>query len=116
MKQRGGGGAFLDAYAWDTKALKEMHFPLFFRGTDPQTSKGRCEINECKVPVEIEGVTIHHGDLIFSDCDGTVIIPQQVEDTVMRLALETIEKENRVRDNLQNGQSLEKVYTEIGAI
>jgi len=40
------------------KALKEMEFPLFYRGKDPRTSKGRCEINECQIPILIDGVTV----------------------------------------------------------
>lgn len=116
VKQRGGAGVLLDAMARDVRELKKMNFPLFFRGTDPRTSKGRCEINECQIPVDIEGVTINPGDLIFSDVDGTVIIPKAVASEVLDKAMETIEKENQVRDGLNNGASLEKVYTEIGAI
>lgn len=116
VKQRGGAGVLLDAYARDLKVLKAIDFPLFFRGTDPRTSKGRCEINECQIPVTIEGVTINPGDLVFGDIDGIVIIPKDIAEKVLDQALETIEKENRVRDGLLNGASLEKVYTEIGAI
>lgn len=116
VNQRGGAGVLLDAYARDSKFLKEMDFPLFYRGTDPRTSKGRCEINECQIPVEIEGVVINPGDLIFADVDGIVIIPKDIAGKVLDEALKTIEKENQVRGGLINGDSLEKVYTEIGAI
>lgn len=116
VRRRGGAGVLLDAMARDVKELKRMDFPLFYRGTDPRTSKGRCEINECQIPVEIEGVTIHPGDMIFADIDGTVVIPKEIAGKVLDEALETIEKENRVRDGLNHGASLEKVYTEIGAI
>ena len=116
INQRKGAGVLLDAYARDIKALKEMDFPLFYRGTNPKTSKGRCEINECQIPVIMDGVTINPGDYIFGDCDGVVIIPKDLIEEVLDRAFALIKDEDRVRDGLLSGDSLEKVYTEIGAI
>lgn len=116
VKQRKGAGVLLDAYARDIKELKKMDFPLFYRGKSPLTSKGRCEINECQIPVTLDGVTIHPGDYIFGDVDGVVVIPKGLIDEVLKRAYALIQDENRVRDGLLNGDSLEKVYTEIGAI
>lgn len=116
VKQRKGAGVLLDGYVRDLKAIKEMNFPLFYGGRDPRTSKGRAEINECQIPVILDGVTIRPGDLIFGDIDGVVIIPKEIADEVFEEALATIKKEDQVREGLINGDSLEKVYGEIGAI
>ena len=116
INQRKGAGVLLDAYARDIKQLKEMNFPLFYRGKNPKTSKGRCEINECQIPVIMDGVTIIPGDYIFGDCDGVVIIPKDLIEEVLDRAFALIKDEDRVRDGLLSGDSLEKVYTEIGAI
>ena len=116
VKQRKGAGVLLDGYVRDLKAIKEMNFPLFYAGRDPRTSKGRAEINECQIPVILDGVTIRPGDLIFGDIDGVVIIPKEIADEVFEEALATIKKEDQVREGLINGDSLEKVYGEIGAI
>lgn len=116
VKQRKGAGVLLDGYVRDLKAIKEMNFPLFYAGRDPRTSKGRAEINECQIPVILDGVTIRPGDLIFGDIDGVVIIPKEIADEVFEEALATIKKEDQVREGLINGDSLEKVYDEIGAI
>lgn len=111
-----GAGVLLDGLARDVKQLKEMNFPLFYRGRNPKTSKGRCEINECQIPVLMEGVTINPGDYIFADVDGVVIIPKDIADEVIQRASETVEKENTVRKGLQEGASLESVYAAVGAI
>ena len=116
VKGRKGAGVLLDAYARDMKELKKMDFPLFFRGKNPLTSKGRCEINECQIPVIIDGVTIRPGDYIFGDIDGVVIIPKEVVEEVIDESLKTIEKEDEVRRRLQNGSSLQQAYSDIGAI
>lgn len=113
---RQGAGVLLDGYARDIKALNKMNFPLFYRGKNPLTSKGRCEINECQIPIVIDGVTIRPGDYIFGDIDGVVVIPQEIVEDVVKQALETIQKEDMVRERLQNGMSMQQAYQEIGAI
>ena len=116
MQKRGGEGVLLDGYARDLKALKKMKFPLFYKGRDPRTSKGRCEINECQVQVTLGGVTIHPGDYIFGDLDGVVVIPKDSVDEILEDSFLTVEKENSVREKLQDGVSLQEVYSAVGAI
>lgn len=116
VRGRKGAGVLLDGFARDMKALIEMDFPLFYRGKNPKTSKGRCEINECQIPVTIDGVTINPGDYIFGDIDGVVIIPRDVVEDVLDSAMKTIEQENEVRNRLINGSSLAQAYKDIGAI
>ena len=116
VQKRGGEGVLLDGYARDLKALKKMKFPLFYKGRDPRTSKGRCEINECQVPVTLGGVTIHPGDYIFGDLDGVVVIPKDSVDEILEDSFLTVEKENSVREKLQDGVSLQEVYSAVGAI
>lgn len=95
VRQRGGAGVLLDGYARDVKALKAMDFPLFYRGRDTRTSKGRCEINECQIPVVMEGVTICPGDYIFGDADGVVIIPKDIVDEVLEKSFQTVKRRIR---------------------
>ena len=116
VQKRGGEGVLLDGYARDLKALKKMKFPLFYKGRDPRTSKGRCEINECQVPVTLGGVTIHPDDYIFGDLDGVVVIPNDSVDEILEDSFLTVEKENSVREKLQDGVSLREVYSAVGAI
>ena len=127
VMKKGGAGVLLDAYARDLKELKRMSLhgsdgiPVFFRGKSPHTSKGRCEINECQIPIIMEGacnysVTINPGDYIFGDIDGVVIIPQDIIMEVLERSFDTIEKENETRNGLLEGKSLQEVYAIHGTI
>lgn len=116
VMQRKGAGVLLDGYARDLKAIKEMRFPLLFAGRNPKTSKGRAEINECQIPVIMDGVTINPGDYIFGDIDGVAVIPKEIADAVFEKAIIAIKNEDKVRQGLINGNSLETVYAENGAI
>ena len=113
---RKGAGVLLDGYARDIKALKEMNVPIFYRGTNPCTSKGRCEINQCQLPIQIDGVPIEPGDYIFGDIDGIAVIPKDVVDEVIDRSIETVKKEDEVREMLQNGASMTEAYHKNGAI
>lgn len=116
VKSRKGAGVLLDGYARDLKSIKEMDFPLFYAGRDPRTSKGRAEINECQIPVIMDGVTIRPGDMIFGDIDGVAVIPREISDEVIEKAIETMKSEDKVRESLQSGVSLEEVYAVHGTI
>lgn len=116
VKQRKGAGVLLDGYARDLKAIKEMDFPLFYVGRDPRTSKGRTEINECQIPVVMDGVTINPGDVIFGDIDGVAVIPKNIASEVFEKAIATMKSEDKVRQGLINGDSLEEVYLQNGTI
>ena len=127
VMKKGGAGVLLDANARDLRELKNMSlngsngFPVFFRGKSPLTSKGRCEINECQIPIIMDGacgysVTINPGDYIFGDIDGVVIIPKDIIMEVLEQSFETIIKENETRDGLLAGKSLQEVYEIHGTI
>ena len=116
VHNRKGAGVLTDGYARDIRQLKEMGFPLFYGGTDPRTSKGRCEINECQIPVVMQGVTIRPGDIILGDIDGVAVIPQEIAGEAFDRAFETVDKEKDVRAGLQGGASLREMYALNGAI
>lgn len=113
---KGGKGAILDGMARDLKVVREMKFPLVYRGHLPNTSKGRAEVNECQIPINIDGVTIYPGDYVYGDIDGTVFIPGKLLDEVIDRAFEIMAKEDKVRDKLCKGESLIDTYAKIGAI
>ena len=115
IRSKGGTGAILDGLARDLKAVRAMEFPLVYRGHLPNTSKGRA-VNECQIPIQIDGVTINPGDYVFGDIDGTAVIPADLIDEVMDRAMEIESREDDVRDRLLGGASLEDTYMTIGAI
>ena len=68
------------------------------------------------VPVEIDGVSIHPGDLIAADQDGLVIVPQAVELSVVRAAWNKVQAENQVRDAIRNGMSATAAFDTFGVL
>ncbi|MCX7716165.1 MAG: orotidine 5'-phosphate decarboxylase, partial [Endomicrobia bacterium] len=92
----------------DITEIKKVKFPSFARIVSPQAGepKGFGEIN---VPVNVAGMKIFPGDWIVGDDDGVVVIPKEKIVEITNRAMDVLEKENRIRKEIQEGSSLAKV-------
>lgn len=115
-RARGGQGALIDGLCRDTRKIREMEFPVFSRGVRPVDSKGRLDVVFYQVPVLISGVTINPGDLIFGDCDGVVVIPQEHEDRIIAGSIAKASGENQVRKALQEGMLCTEAFKTFGIL
>ena len=114
--QRGCVGAIIDGAVRDVDKIAAMGFSVLARGTSPYDSLHRQRVIEIDVPVEIDGVTFHSGDLVFADRDGVVVVPQCVEDQVIEQALGKVHGENQVRDAIRNGMSATDAFHTYGVL
>ena len=57
---RGAAGALMDGCVRDIKPIKAMGFPVFHGGIAPLDSRGRGKIMALDVPIECDGVAVHH--------------------------------------------------------
>jgi 4-hydroxy-4-methyl-2-oxoglutarate aldolase len=113
---RGGRGAVVDGLNRDSAQIVDMQFPIFSLGQQPTDSKGRLDVIQYQVAVEVGGVIIHPGELIFGDIDGIVVVPQAVEAEVIAKAIEKVKGENTVRTALQNGMSCTEAFKTFGIL
>lgn len=113
---RGAAGALMDGCTRDVKAIRAMRFPVFHGGIAPLDSKGRGRIMAIDVPIECAGVRVEPGDLIFGDADGVVVIPQRVEEEVLKLAFEKVKGENSTLEALRRGEKLADVFARHGIL
>lgn len=109
-------GCLMDGCSRDIWKLKTLNFPVFGIGYHPADSKGRVDIDAIRQPIKIGGVTIRQGDYILGDDDGTVVIPQEIADEVIRLAKEKVTGENTARKALESGESLGHVFRKYGIL
>lgn len=113
---RGATGCVTDGLVRDVRQIREMRFPVFCGGIGPLDTKGRARMVERDVPVMCAGVNVRRGDLVFGDVDGVVVIPQEMEQKVMRRALEKASSEDRSREALQRGDKLAEVFQRLGVL
>lgn len=109
-------GAVLDGYSRDTSEVLELGLPVFSLGGYSQDQGPRGKVVDYRVPVEIQGVRVRPGDIVFGDQDGVLIIPREAEEEAIRLALEKAGTENSVRKAIQEGMSTVEAFRTFGVM
>ena len=109
-------GAVVDGLVRDQIKMNAMNFPVFAKGASPLDSKNRQKVIEIDVKVEIGNCMISPGDIIIADMDGIVIVPQELEEKAISLALEKVAAENTVRDAIRNGLSATDAFKKYGVL
>ena len=112
----GCAGAIVHGAIRDIRKMTDMQFPVFATGQCPYDSLHRQKVIDANVPVEISGVIIHPGDIVFADEDGIVIIPQKVEVEAIKLAFQKVSAENITRDAIKAGMKATAAYEKYGVL
>jgi regulator of RNase E activity RraA len=115
-RTRGGVGAVIDGYHRDTLRVLEQNWPVFSRGRYAQDASVRSRIVDYRCPVEIGGVHIEPGDLIFGDMDGVLVVPRAMEEEVVARALEKARGEKVVRKAIEAGSSSTEAFRKYGIL
>ena len=87
---------------------KKKKFSVYARRVMPTAGepKGFGEVN---VIVNIKGVIVKPGDWIVGDADGVVVVPNENAVEIANRAMDVLERENRIRKEIQQGSTLSKV-------
>ena len=109
-------GAVLDGYSRDTPEVLQLGLPVFSFGGYAQDQGPRGKVVDYRVAVEINGVRISPGDIVFGDLDGVLVIPRRAEEEAIRKALEKAGTENRVRQAIQDGMSTVEAFRSFGVM
>lgn len=115
-RNAGCAGAIIDGAVRDVAKMREMGFHVFARATCPLDSMHRQRVSAVDVEVEIGGVAIAPGDLVFADLDGVVVVPRRVEAEALAKAWEKVTAENRVRDEIRAGSKAGEVFRKYGVL
>ena len=115
-RARGARGAIIDGYTRDIVMIQKMEFPMFATGTRPLDSMGRSIVLEYGRPVMCGEVLVNEGDIVLADIDGVIVIPRDIEQKTIELALEKVSAEDTVREELLKGAMLGDVYKKYGVL
>jgi len=110
-KARGARGFLTDGCHRDTRMVLDLGFPVFSRGARPVDISGRGTVISVGRPVEVAGVIVRPGDIVFAEVDGVVFIPQDVAEETVSRAFEKVAKEDGAREDLRAGRLLSEVWS-----
>jgi 4-hydroxy-4-methyl-2-oxoglutarate aldolase len=109
-------GAVLNGFVRDAAGIEALGFPTFCRGLYAQDQGPRGKVIDFRVGVEIEGVRIAPGDLIFGDREGVLVIPAEAEVEAVEAALTKASTENRVAVAIREGLSAREAFETFGVL
>jgi regulator of RNase E activity RraA len=112
----GAVGAVLDGYSRDTRGILALGFPTFSRGRYAQDQAPRGQVIDFRIPIEIGGVRVEPGDIVFGDIDGVCVVPRRVEEEVFTRAIEKARTESAVRRALEQGMGAREAFERFGVL
>ncbi len=119
-KNRGIRGMIVDGAGRDIDELEDISWPIWTRsitarGTHTMFS-GRKEELSINVPITCAGVLVNPGDFIVADTIGVAVIPLSKAEEIVELAREQAEREQKTREWVQKGKTIEDLLAEFGRI
>jgi len=110
----GANGALVNGYARDIPGILDLDFPTFAIGRYAQDQGPRGKVIDYRVPLEIAGIRIDPGTLLFGDLEGVLVIPKEAEKEVIALSLEKVRGEKLVAEAIRNGMSAVEAFQKFG--
>lgn len=112
----GAAGAVVHGFHRDSNEIEKLNFPVASFGSYAQDQGVRGKVIDWRVPIEVDGVLVRNGDIIFGDRDGILVIPHEVADDAFEGAFKKSETENQVLKSLQDGMTTVEAYEQYGVM
>ena len=109
-------GAVLNGFVRDADGIEALNFPTFCRGLYAQDQALRGAVVDFRCPIDIEGVRVEPGDLIFGDREGVLVFPRQAEREAIAAALDKVTTENKVAVAIRAGMSARDAFDKFGVL
>jgi 3-hexulose-6-phosphate synthase/6-phospho-3-hexuloisomerase len=109
---KGLAGVVIDGAIRDTAEIREVKFPAFARLITPQAGEPK-GLGEVGVVVRVAGQRVEPGDWLLGDDDGLVLLPRGRVVELANRAMDCLERENRIRQEIFEGKTTLAQVTEL---
>lgn len=75
-RQFGLVGCVIDGVTRDVDEYKQLNLPVYAKGRITKSIRNRCACAGYGIEVQLGGVPVHPGDLIFADDNGVCVVPK----------------------------------------
>ena len=105
------GGVVLDAAARDIEELRELGFPVYCVGTNPN---GPTKFTPGRInwPISCGGISVNPGDLIVGDADGVVVVEREKAGSLLDAAAKKVADERARIADIVAGKNLRPQWLE----
>jgi 4-hydroxy-4-methyl-2-oxoglutarate aldolase len=110
-KKLGLAGVVVDAACRDTEELRELGFPVYCVGANPN-GPTKFVPGRINWPISCGGVAVHPGDLVVGDADGVVVIEREKAPTLLEEAAKKVADERARIADIVAGKNLRPKWLE----
>jgi 4-hydroxy-4-methyl-2-oxoglutarate aldolase len=105
------GGVVIDAAVRDVLELRELGFPVFAVGSNPN-GPTKFVPGRINWPVSVGGISVNPGDLIVGDADGVVVVEREKAESLLPLAQKKVDDETRRIAAIRRNEALRPAWLE----
>jgi len=105
-------GVVVNGAIRDSGEIRKLQFPTFTKLVVPNAGEPK-GFGEIGIPINISGITINNGDWIVGDSDGLIVMPKHEAKEMANYAMDWLEKENRLREEISRGKTSLGEVTEL---
>jgi len=95
----------IDGAARDAEAIRELGFPMYAAGLNPN-GPTKFIPGRLNHPISIGGVSVNPGDLVVGDGDGVTVIERNKAASVLPLAAEKVAMETKRIADIKSRKAL----------
>ncbi len=105
------GGVVIDAAVRDVLELRELGFPVFCVGSNPN---GPTKFVPGRIgwPVSVGGIPVMPGDLVVGDADGVVVVEREKAESLLTLAARKVADETARIQDIRSGRDVRPKWLE----
>ena len=105
------GGVIMDAAVRDSEELRELGFPVYSVGTNPN-GPTKFVPGRINWPISCGETTVNPGDLVVADADGVVVIERLKAPGLLSAAAKKVEEERARIADIEAGRNLRPRWLE----
>ncbi|PYH45264.1 DlpA domain protein [Aspergillus saccharolyticus JOP 1030-1] len=114
MKRLGVQAAVVNGRVRDLAEFGECGLPVWARGRSTVGSGAEAVAVARNVPVDVGGVVVYPGDIIFCDpVEGVVAIPRDLLDAVLELMPKLVAMDDRVKEAVGRGMLVSEAFKQF---
>ncbi|MPY90254.1 MAG: hypothetical protein GEU99_20310 [Luteitalea sp.] len=113
-QRRAARGAVTNGLVRDVEQIARLGFPVFGTGRTALDIRGRAQMVEYGRPVQIRGVPIRPGDVVFGDANGVLVVPVERIETLLARAEQGAQDESSTQADLLHGETARAVFGRYG--
>lgn len=99
-KSLGAVGFVTEGNVRDIDRINALAFPTFANGSNPIDALDYWALDRYGIDVDLSGVKIRMGDMIFASADGVIRVPQEEMEAFEQRLVQVLRKENLARETI----------------